>query len=477
MTAAARRLDSFRRLLAHARERLALDVGFVLWDGSRVPADLADGALAVRLADEGVVAAMVRRPNLETLANLWAAGRIALTGGTLFDLVRQRPKVRTKDFLKTLDKRLTLETVRRFLFVSRGGPWPLEAQPSERPSSGAPSENKQNIAYHYDVSNAFYALWLDREMVYTCGYCTDWDNDIDTLQRDKLEHICRKLRLKPGDTLLDVGCGWGALSCYAAEHYGVTAHGVTLSEQQVAFAQEKIRRLGLEDRVRIELRDYSTVDGQYDKVAAIGIQEHIGIDNYPTYYDTVQRVLKPGGLFLHHAITRPAKRDDRSFRRKRPEFALLTKYIFPGGELDHIGNTVTMLERHGFEVHDVEQLREHYWHTCRLWHDRLLANEAAAVAEVGAVKTRMWIAYLAACAIAFERNTVGLYQTVASKRRRGPAGLPPTRADLYRDRPAIAGAPAVGTSAAPAPAEAPATTSPRARPEVPTPVRPRGRTR
>ena len=167
-----------------------------------------------------------------------------------------------------------------------------------------------------------------------------------------------------------------------------------------------------------------------DKVAAIGLQEHS--DNYPKYYQTVQRALKHDGLFLHHAITRPAKRDDRTFRRKRPEFALLTKYIFPGGELDHIGNTVAMMERNGFEVHDVEGLREHYQRTCKHWHDRLLANYDAAVREVGPVKTRMWLAYLAACSIAFERNTVGLFQTLASKKRRGPAGLPPTRADLYR---------------------------------------------
>jgi cyclopropane-fatty-acyl-phospholipid synthase len=320
----------------------------------------------------------------------------------------------------------------KFLMVPRGGPWPLSNQPEEAPSDGSPSENKKNIAYHYDVSNAFYELWLDKEMVYTCAYCTDWNNDIERMQQDKLEMICRRLRLKPGERLLDIGCGWGALSCYAAQHYGVSAYAVTLSEQQVAYGQEKVKRLGLQDRVTIELRDYATVEGQFDKVAAIGIQEHIGIDNYPKYYGTVQRVLKNDGLFLHHAIVRPAKRDDRDFRRKRPEFALLTKYIFPGGELDHIGNTVTMLERFGFEVHDVENWREHYQRTCRLWHDRLLANYDAAVKEVGEVKTRMWILYLGACSIAFERNTAGLFQTLASKRRRGPSGLPPTRADLYR---------------------------------------------
>jgi cyclopropane-fatty-acyl-phospholipid synthase len=430
----AERVQAFRALLEQARDRIGLDLGFVLWDGSTVPHDLAPDALAVAIADEGAVAGLVRRPTMETLGNLWVAKRIDIRNGTLFDLaaVKPREKLRTREFIKRIDKWSILKLVRLFWSVDRGGPWPLRDQPSEKPSSGDPKENKKNIAYHYDVSNAFYALWLDAEMVYTCAYCTDWDNDIDRMQQDKLEIICRKLRLKPGDRLLDIGCGWGALSCYAAQHYGVTAYGVTLSVQQVAYAQEKIRRLGLEDRVRIELKDYSLVEGEFDKVAAIGIQEHIGWNNYATYYETVRRVMKRDGLFLHHAITRPAKRTDRIFRRKRPEFAILTKYIFPGGELDHIGNTVASLERHGFEVHDVEGWREHYQRTCRHWHDRLLANYDKAVAEVGEVKTRMWLVYLAGCSIAFERNTVCLYQTLTSRRKRGPSGLPPTRADLYR---------------------------------------------
>jgi cyclopropane-fatty-acyl-phospholipid synthase len=426
------RLASLRDLLAHVRERLGLDIGFILWDGSTVPADLAADALAISIADEGAIAGLLRRPKLETLAKLFVAGRMDIRNGTIFDVARVRPKVPSREFRKTVDKRMLFQTLRRFLFVPRGGPWPLEQVPDERPSDGSPEENKKNISYHYDVSNAFYELWLDREMVYTCAYFTDWNNDIHQAQHDKLEMICRKLRLKPGETLLDIGCGWGALSCYAAQHYGVTAYAVTLSEQQVAYGQEKIKRLGLGDRVRMEVRDYSTVEGSFDKVAAIGIQEHIGIDNYPTYYQTVQRVLKQDGLFLHHAITRPAKRDDRKFRRKRPEFALVTKYIFPGSELDYIGNTVTMLERHGFEVHDVEGWRQHYQRSCRLWHDRLLANYDAAVREVGGEKTRLWLAYLAGVSIGFERNTIGLYQTLASRKRRGPSGLPPTRADLYR---------------------------------------------
>jgi cyclopropane-fatty-acyl-phospholipid synthase len=432
VNAAEERLASLKIFLVHVRERLGIDVGFALWDGSSVPADIAPAALSISISDEGVIAALLRRPNADTLANLWVTGRLDIRNGTVFDLGRIRPKVRTREFRRTVDKRILLRTLFKFLFVSRGGPWPLEDTPDERPSGGTPAENKKNIAYHYDVSNAFYALWLDREMVYTCGYFTDWDNDIDRVQRDKLEMICRKLRLEPGETLLDIGCGWGALSCYAAQNYGVTAYAVTLSEQQVAYGQEKIKRLGLSDRVRMEVRDYSTVEGMFDKVASIGLQEHIGIDNYSKYYRTVQRVLKPGGLFLHHAITRPAKGEGRGARRKRPEFALLTKYIFPGGELDNIGNTVAMMERNGFEVHDVEGWREHYQRTCRQWHDRLLANYEASVREVGSVKTRMWLIYLAACSIAFERNTVGLYQTLASKRHRGPSGLQPTRADLYR---------------------------------------------
>jgi cyclopropane-fatty-acyl-phospholipid synthase len=171
---------------------------------------------------------------------------------------------------------------------------------------------------------------------------------------------------------------------------------------------------------------------RFDKIAAIGMLEHVGIANFPTYFKTVNRLLKPGGLFLHHAITRPGKSHAARTGKKRPEFEALTRYIFPGGELDYIGRTVTNLELNGFEIHDVEGWREHYQRTCRFWHDRLLANYDAACKEAGEVNVRIWLVYLAACSITFERNNCGLYQTLSSKRVKGATGLPPTRADLYR---------------------------------------------
>ena len=429
---AEKRLVSFKRLLSHLREKLELDLGFVLWDGSTIPAGLAPDALALQIADEGAVAALVRRPKLDTAMNLWVAGRIDLRNGSLFDVVARRPKVRTKDFVKVLEKKLAVGVAAKFLFVPRGGPWPLEQLDLKGVSDGSESENKDNIQFHYDVSNEFYALILDPEMVYSCAYFADWADDLATAQRNKLDMSCRRLRLKPGEALLDIGCGWGALICHAARHYGVHAHGVTLSQRQYDYAKEKIARLNLQDRVTLELRDYTGLDGSFDKIVSIGMFEHIGIDNHPAYFQTVNRLLKPDGFYLHHAISRPAKRDDKAFRKVRPEHAAMARYIFPGGELDHLGMTIANLERYGFEIHDVEGWREHYARTLRFWHDRLLANRAGAEREVGREKCRLWVAYLAGCSIGFERGKLGVFQTLASKRKRGPSRLPPTRADLYR---------------------------------------------
>jgi len=430
--ASGKRIDRLRELLAHLRDTLGVDLGFRLWDGSTVPADLPPDRLAVAIADEGVAAALLRRPTLNTLINLYVTRRLDIVNGTLFDMVAQKPKVRSREVRRRLNKRMLLRSFTDFAFRSRGGPWPLEEVRGDKAlADGSETANKENVHYHYDVSNAFYGLFLDPEMVYTCGYFRDWDNDLATAQRDKLDMICKKLRLQPGETLLDIGSGWGALVCHAAQHYGVNAVGVTLADEQYGFAREKVFRLGLQDRIRFELRDYTLVQGQFDKIASIGMFEQVGIDNHPVYFQTVNRLLKPGGLYLHHAIARPAKRTEKIFRRTNPEYAAIRRYIFPGGELDHLGMSIANLERYGFEVHDVEGWREHYQMTLRHWHDRLLARYDDAVREVGEVKTRLWLAYIAGCSIAFQRNSVTINQTLASKRQRGPSGLPPTRADLY----------------------------------------------
>jgi cyclopropane-fatty-acyl-phospholipid synthase len=432
---ATRRLERLSRLLTHINQRILPELGFVLWDGSTVPADLRADALALVIADEGAIAAMIRRPNVDTFLNLWVTSRFDLRNGSFFDLAACRPKTRTRALMKSFDKPLALMTVAQFLFVPRGGPWPLESVRKDKArADGSDATNRKNIHYHYDLSNRFYQLFLDPEMVYSCAYFKDWDNDLATAQADKLDMICRKLRLKPGETLLDIGCGWGALVCHAASHYGVRAHGVTQAEEQFAYAREKVAQLGLQDKVTLELRDYALVDGSFDKIASIGMFEHVGIANHPAYFRMVNRLLKPGGLYLHHSIALRSKSFERFRRGRRRDAAAATaigRYIFPGGELDHLGMSIDNLEQYNFEVHDVEAWREHYMRTTRLWHDRLSANLEAAEREVGREKTRLWIAYLAVVSIAFTQGTIGIFQTLASRRVRGLSGLPPTRADLY----------------------------------------------
>jgi cyclopropane-fatty-acyl-phospholipid synthase len=436
MSAAEDRLDSFKRFLGNVHERLKLEFGFALWDGTRVPADYPRDAIAISIADEGAIAGLVRRPNMDTLLNLWIAARIDIVNGTVFDLVDRRPKVRTKEIRKQLDWQQLIGLAWKFLFVPRGGPWPLEAIPKHTPATGDAAENRENIRVHYDVPSKFYDTFLDPERGYTCGYFHDWNKDYDqaTIQKNKFDYVCRKLRLKPGEHMLDIGCGWAGLLIHAVQNYGVTGHGVTLSEQQLEWAQDKLKRLGLSDRITLELRDYALLEGheRFDKISQCEMFEHIGLAAHPKYFQTIHRLLKPDGFYLHQACVRIAKRNEKAFRKKRPEVIALTRYIFPGGEFDHIGMLLTNLERYGFEVHDVEDWREHHARTCRMWYNDLYKNQEAAIKEIGLFNTRMWLSWLAGCSIALERNTALVYQTLVSKRRRGPSGLPPTRTDLYR---------------------------------------------
>lgn len=398
-----------------------------LWDGSRI-GDVSGPA--VQIKDQSVVRQVMLRPTFDTLIDLWTSGRVDIKDGSIFDIAELRTEGKLKERIKALPKLQLLRGAPALLLRSgRTGAADTNLAGQSPFVSGS---DKQAIAHHYDVSNAFYRLFLDERMVYTCAYFTDWSNSIDQAQADKLELICRKLRLKPGDRLLDIGCGWGAMLIYAAQKYGVTGTGVSLSEAQTELARERIKAAGLEDRITIHVKSYTELDGQFDKISSIGMFEAVGIAHYDEYFSAVNRLLKPGGLYLHHAITRRMKKNKRRFGRKSPEHLALVKYIFPGGELDHLGMTVENLEGHGFEVHDVENLREHYGRTCRLWAERLSARFDEAVGEVGYRRARLWLLYLSGCALAFERGTVQINQTLASKRQRGLSAVPQTRVDLYR---------------------------------------------
>jgi cyclopropane-fatty-acyl-phospholipid synthase len=293
-------------------------------------------------------------------------------------------------------------------------------------------DNKANIQHHYDVSNAFYRLWLDRQMVYSCAYFHTATDSIDAAQAQKLDHICRKLRLESGERFLDIGCGWGALILHAAKSYGVNATGITLSQNQHDYVKARIAEEGLQGRVQVELRDYLDLpeDRLYDKVASIGMFEHVGIRNYPRYFGKIRRVLKPGGFVLNHGITHNWL-GATSLGSGIGDF--IEQYVFPGGQLAHVSRVIQGLAAQGLEVVDGEGLREHYARTLWHWVDRLEANAEAARREVGEERFRVWRIYLAGSAHAFDRGWLSIFQLLAGKPLAdGSLPHPSTRDYMYR---------------------------------------------
>ena len=295
------------------------------------------------------------------------------------------------------------------------------------------------VRHHYDVGNDFYALWLDRRMLYSCAYFPTGGESLDAAQEAKLDHICRKLRLKAGERLLDVGCGWGGMLEYAATRFGVSGVGITLSEPQAIVARERLARAGVGDRVRIEVRDYRDLDPtwKFDKAVSVGMREHVGGKNLPAYYGAVERALVPGGLFLDHGIVRGGSwvgsgmfswLAHRLWRRD----AFIERYVFPGGELVPLGELMTIAERAGFEARDVENLREHYALTLRAWVARLEGAHVQAASMVGEHTYRVWRLYMAATTLGFASGRLTLIQTLLAKPHPdGSVSVPPSREDIY----------------------------------------------
>lgn len=288
------------------------------------------------------------------------------------------------------------------------------------------SNSFEAISHHYDVGNDFYNLFLDERMIYSCAYFSDEQQSSDDAQRDKLEHICRKLRLKPGMHLLDIGCGWGGMAIYAAQNYGVNVTGVTLSKEQHDLAREKVNALSLQDKVEIKLCDYRELRGQeeYDRVVSIGMFEHIGTRNYPVYFGLIHRLLKPGGVFLNHGITNDSGWDDS------PERRFINNYIFPDGELARVSTVIHAMEEAGFEIADAESLRPHYVLTLRKWLLALTEKNEQARRIVGDATYRLWRLYMSGSAYYFDRGNTNVYQILVCKKYE-PWPLPLRRDDIY----------------------------------------------
>lgn len=313
------------------------------------------------------------------------------------------------------------------------------ARPGLRPGGRRHSRrrDRQTVQFHYDVSDDFYALWLDDRLVYSCAYFASGDEDIHTAQLQKLDHICRKLQLRPGERLLDIGCGWGGLILHAARHYGVEATGITLSENQAALVTDQIKSLGLADRCRVLLQDYREVSPQppFDKLVSVGMFEHVGAAKLPGYFEQAWRLLRPGGLFLNHGIASMVSHHTQGTRlgrwlQRRNSF--MNRYVFPDGELVDIHQTLSAAEGIGFEVRDVESLREHYALTLRHWVRRLEDRYQQALRCVDEVTYRVWRIYMAVASYGFATSRTNVYQTLLSKNdERGASRQPWTRAHLY----------------------------------------------
>lgn len=407
--------------------------GVRLWDGNTLSLGRDRPAATVVVHSARLLRALVWQRDPLRLAAGYFSGELDVEGD-LFALLAQKAHLRSlelslRDRVALLGAALSLRddaaSIRRDT-ASDQRSMPLPARVSRRHSK---SRDANAIAFHYDVSNEFYRLWLDREMIYSCAYFNDPGESLDQAQRNKLDHICRKLRLKAGERFLDIGCGWGALICWAAQHYSVHAHGITLSRQQFEFAQRKICALGLENQVTIELRDYRDLPegATFDKVSSVGMFEHVGLKNLPAYFGAVYRVLKPGGLFMNHGIT-----DNDLSGNKSVGSEFMQRYVFPDGELDSVSSVQRVMERSGFEIRDVEALRPHYALTLRHWVSRLEARKTEARAHVSEATYRVWRLYMAACALQFESGAIGVYQILAGKGHEGFVDVPLTRRDIYQ---------------------------------------------
>jgi cyclopropane-fatty-acyl-phospholipid synthase len=393
-----------------------------LWDGTLWGAEV-QPAFTLVLKHPGTLHAMFSSPSELTLGEAYLHDEFDLDGDieAAFDLadyllVQQRSVGETFDLNERLAKLPKGDRPRASLHMVE-----LKGKVHSR------ERDRQAISYHYDVPAEFYALWLDSRMVYSCAYFDRPDEDLDSAQIRKLDYLCRKLRLCSGDRLLDVGCGWGALIMHAAARYGVEAVGITLSVPQAEIARKRVREAGLNNRCRVEVSDYRDIDHdqQYNKIVSVGMFEHVGEALLPEYFQQAWTLLHPGGVFLNHGISHSA-----TYRRQGPSF--VDRYVFPDGELVPISATLRAAEQSGFEVRDVESLREHYALTLHHWLGRLEDHAEEARRITSDTNYRIWRLYMAGSAHGFRSGRLNVHQVLLAKPANGQSGLPLNRSDWYQ---------------------------------------------
>jgi cyclopropane-fatty-acyl-phospholipid synthase len=433
------------------------------WDGAEAgPAD----APLMALTDRRALRHMLWAPNELGLARAYVSGALTLPGEDddadntdLYELLRRlaqlaesrpelslRPTLRqgtgsalTPAGLKALfgpDSRRMVATAARLGAIGPRPPVPPEEMRRSRGPVHTLRRDRAAISHHYDVGNDFYRLVLGPSMVYSCAYWPPGTTTLEAAQKAKLDLVCRKLglhQLPAGARLLDVGCGWGSMLLHAAQHYGVTGVGVTLSAEQARLARERIAEAGLTDRLEVRLQDYREVDdGPFDAISSIGMAEHVGSAMYLRYAKTLHGLLRPGGRLLNHQIARRPTAPGETHRLS----PFIAAYVFPDGELAPIGTMVSLLEQAGFEVRDAESLREHYALTLRRWVANLQEDWTQGVKLAGLGRARVWRLYMAASALAFEENRIGVNQVLAVRTGPGGAsGLPLSRAAWLEDDP------------------------------------------
>ncbi|KMM88356.1 C17 cyclopropane fatty acid synthase CfaB [Pseudomonas lundensis] len=391
--------------LPPALQNLKIPLRLKLWDGLEF--DLGPTPSVTIVVKDPTIVSEITHPTLDLLGSAFVEGRLELAEGSISEVIR------------------VCDELSQALLVEDD-----DATPPRQYHDKA--TDAESISYHYDVSNAFYQLWLDRDMVYSCGYFETGEESLEEAQQAKFRHLCRKLRLKPGEYLLDVGCGWGGLARFAAREFGVKVFGITLSKEQLALAKERVKAEGLQDKVDLQLLDYRDLpqDGRFDKIVSVGMFEHVGHANLREYCQILFNAVREGGLVMNHGIT--AKHTDgRQVGRGAGEF--IERYVFPNGELPHLSMISAQISEAGLEVVDVESLRLHYARTLEHWSQRLEQNLDAAANEVPEQILRIWRLYLAGCAYAFTRGWINIHQILATKPHAdGSIELPPTRADIYR---------------------------------------------